>query len=431
MRRLGVAFVVVAGMAGAAEVAGVQGVARADTVFVEPENVFGHGGDGSIISPLDIVNWNLASNDTYIEVAGGNDSKASPPTLGRVCRNFDVASNGTYRIWGRVIAPSVEDDSFWVQVNGGSWINWNQIALGSSWHWDHVHDNATPTTAATFSLTAGPQTVCIAYREDGTKLDLLVVTDDTGFNPTPTLSGAPATPQNLAIIEGNGRNVLAWQLSLGATSYTIQKQVSADPPSFTTLASGVNGHSYYHDTTQGGVVCYRIVAVASTGSSAPTEIGCGDADLGDQQYLTSAGTFALTSPMILDVSTFDGFGVPAGTGSDSLSAPPSTGWARWDFRVAKTVTLKPWLIVVAPDGNHDSFWVRVDNGAWIKWNNIVPEPACGWDDLHDSDNGGATVNITVGPGSHKIEYAYRERGSYGRRIRLTDDLSNDPGGCFD
>jgi hypothetical protein len=41
------------------------------------------------------------------------------------------------------------------------------------------------------------------------------------------------------------------------------------------------------------------------------------------------------------------------------------------------------------------------------------------------------MNYTLSPGSHKIEFAYREGGTFGRRLRITDDLSTNPGGCFD
>jgi hypothetical protein len=39
-----------------------------------------------------------------------------------------------------VIAPDTAHDSFWVKMDGESWIKWNGIPLGTSWHPAYVHD---------------------------------------------------------------------------------------------------------------------------------------------------------------------------------------------------------------------------------------------------------------------------------------------------
>jgi hypothetical protein len=67
----------------------------------------------------------------------------------------------------------------------------------------------------------------------------------------------------------------------------------------------------------------------------------------------------------------------------------------------------------APNTSQDSFWVRWDNGAWINWNNLYWSCST----LYDSNNNGSIVRKTLGPGSHHIEWAYREGGA-----RLTDQI---------
>ncbi len=83
-----------------------------------------------------------------------------------------------------MIAPTVEDDSFWVRMDGGSWIRWNEVALGSSWHWDEAHNSDAGDAVVTFNLAAGSHTLTFAYREDGARLDRLLITNDTTFIPS-------------------------------------------------------------------------------------------------------------------------------------------------------------------------------------------------------------------------------------------------------
>jgi hypothetical protein len=130
------------------------------------------------------VNDTSASGGVHIAVAPGTSTAGSPPSNGRSTITFSVAQAGTYRIWGRVIAPTDADDSFWVRVDSGAWTNWNNIPLGSSWHWDDVHNGASGNTLVTYGLAAGSHTLAIAYREDGARLDKVLITNDAAFVPT-------------------------------------------------------------------------------------------------------------------------------------------------------------------------------------------------------------------------------------------------------
>src|SRR5262245_17655552 len=76
-------------------------------VFIESEV-------GGVTAPMQIANDPNASAGRYITVAAGNNSSADPPTAGIKSYQFNVASAGTYKVWGRVIARTTSDDSFWV-----------------------------------------------------------------------------------------------------------------------------------------------------------------------------------------------------------------------------------------------------------------------------------------------------------------------------
>jgi hypothetical protein len=96
---------------------------------------------GSITFPMQVGTDAAASGGSYIAVAGGNNSNSSPPTTGVATYNFNVTAAGTHKVWARVIAPTTSDDSFWMRMDGGAWIRWNEVSLGSSWHWDDLRNS--------------------------------------------------------------------------------------------------------------------------------------------------------------------------------------------------------------------------------------------------------------------------------------------------
>ena len=83
---------------------------------------------GSLTSPMQVRSDGAASGGQYIEVASGNNSTGSVPSNGHATYSFSVPSTGTYKVWGRVIATSYGNDSFWVRMDSGIWARWNGIA---------------------------------------------------------------------------------------------------------------------------------------------------------------------------------------------------------------------------------------------------------------------------------------------------------------
>jgi hypothetical protein len=86
-------------------------------------------------------------------------------------------------VWGRVKAPTTNDNSFWTKMDNGAWISWNNIPISSSWIWDDVHNANNNNTVVTYSLSAGTHVFTIGYREDGTQLDKLYISS-TGTTPS-------------------------------------------------------------------------------------------------------------------------------------------------------------------------------------------------------------------------------------------------------
>ena len=158
---------------------------------------------GSVGSLWQTSSSSSASNGQYVAIQSGNNSTGSAPgnSSGHINYTFSVNTSGNYNLWARVIAPTGSDDSFWIRMDGGSWLNWNNIAPGStSWTWDDV---------TSYSLSAGSHTLTIAYREDGTQLDKLYLSG----------SGSPSGAGNSATncSGGGGPSSSVYQLQNRAT----------------------------------------------------------------------------------------------------------------------------------------------------------------------------------------------------------------------
>jgi len=86
-----------------------------------------------------------------------------------------------------VIDQPTGRNSFWVRVKGATldttpdadgWVSWN-FPNGATWHWDNVRNGTAGGTdpVVHFTLSAGTYTLEIAYREDGARLDAIVISD--------------------------------------------------------------------------------------------------------------------------------------------------------------------------------------------------------------------------------------------------------------
>ena len=137
----------------------------------------------TLTAPWAIVRDSRASGGAAIVVPFGTNSIAAPPSGGRARFKFTLAKAGSYRIWGRTLTTSTSRDSMWIRVNNGPWQVWSGLAIGTSWLWEDVNAPAAVLEPATFALGAGAQTVDVAYREGGGRLDRLLITDVPTYVP--------------------------------------------------------------------------------------------------------------------------------------------------------------------------------------------------------------------------------------------------------
>jgi arylsulfatase A-like enzyme len=134
----------------------------------------------SIVKPLEVADDEDASKGKYIYAPNGTVDQYTPgPTMAIYMVNISQA--GEYVLWGNVSAADKGDNSFFVQVDNGLDNSW-EVEPGISWHWDVVN-NRHESDPVKFILTEGLHKIKVKLREDGTKLDKLLLTNNMGFVP--------------------------------------------------------------------------------------------------------------------------------------------------------------------------------------------------------------------------------------------------------
>jgi hypothetical protein len=142
---------------------------------------------GALTSPMQVATDANASGNSYIHVPNGSGNDGN----GQAEYTIYIPQTAEYVIWGRVLAPNGSDDSFYVMMDGDSERLWDCLYDGKSsqWSWDEVTERGNGTfdnpqyDPAVFHLTQGEHRLTIKQREDGTKLDKLLLTTDFNYVP--------------------------------------------------------------------------------------------------------------------------------------------------------------------------------------------------------------------------------------------------------
>jgi hypothetical protein len=140
--------------------------------------------DAEVSVPMIIHSDSEASASMAIGVPNGVGSFGSPSSqAGYAEFSFDIEASGDYFIWGRVLAPSGKDDSFFVAVDNDEFIRWN-TQQSIEWIWDKVWSNSIDPIV--YSLQPGVHTLYILHREDGALLDRILITGNRDYIPEGT-----------------------------------------------------------------------------------------------------------------------------------------------------------------------------------------------------------------------------------------------------
>lgn len=143
---------------------------------------------GSLTSPMAAGSHSQASSCGYVSSPQGNQ--------GAVELRFSVAQAGNYYFWARGMGLSdYNENSLWASVDGGARYHYEIPAPGGQWHWSRLFQESG--NAAPLWLTAGEHTIRFDGREQGARLDKVVIVNSVDYQPAATdvvPCTAPPTP---------------------------------------------------------------------------------------------------------------------------------------------------------------------------------------------------------------------------------------------
>ena len=143
--------------------------------------------NGAVLHDFKIAGDSAAFNGKFVWKPGDAGSRGSGK--GSVSWQLDVKQSGAYRLWGRILAPTPDDDSFYVSAHAGAFssarnsrsalvlekTDWHTGVTGTQWKWMPF--------PVEIELPAGEVVLTVHVREDGTKIDRLFLTADPSQEP--------------------------------------------------------------------------------------------------------------------------------------------------------------------------------------------------------------------------------------------------------
>ena len=248
------------------------------------------------------------SNGNYVDVTEGSGNHTTVPDEGKVMwYDVNVTNGGDFFLWALVNAPDTGGDTAYVSVNGGADIQLTASGTPGTWNWVRL-------SATASAINGGVNTLKVKVREDGLKIDKLVLTKSGSLTPsgitnTVQSCNGPAIPNAPTATPGNGQVALSWSAVTGATSYTVRWGTSSG--NYTSSQSGItgtsttvsgltNGTTYFfavsaHTATLASGLSNETAAAPASGPQAPPppwvtqDIGAVAAP-GNSTYVAATGT---------------------------------------------------------------------------------------------------------------------------------------------
>ncbi len=349
---------------------------------------------------------------------------------------FSDAQEGPFRLYARVNAHSNATDSYYVRINGGAWYAWKSgITFGRGFQW-----NAMPPL---IDLQAGTNTIDFAYREAGTRLDKLFLTAEgevpSGMGGEATNCGLPnVAPRAIAASDViHGYAPLTVQLN-GSESYDTDGQLTSYRWTWANgQAEGVNAQidlpvgshlvtltvtddEGAQDQDEVLVTVEEAVAPPTPPTSPdpmePTETDDPAEPQGANEWWLEAECALVGSRWKEELSgqASGGKYVVVPTGNSTAAAPADLSDNQVRFTLSALTAGNYFLFarVNAPSNAADSYWVRVNGGAWYKWSNGVRRGSgFNWTKLPTA--------LQLTSGLNSVDFAFRESGTQLDKVFVT------------
>jgi len=129
----------------------------------------------SASGPWTLYNSASASQDQCLYIPNGAGSGAT------ATYSFSVSEDSDYVMWARLVAPSGDDNSLFVQLDNTAEFVWD-MDVTSQWEWQKLSNRDNP-SFKTFHWSRGQHTIKLSQREDGLYIDKLLVTNNLEYEP--------------------------------------------------------------------------------------------------------------------------------------------------------------------------------------------------------------------------------------------------------
>jgi hypothetical protein len=158
---------------------------QAPTVSMQPGTpLYLEAESGHVAFPMVTAEDAAASGGKFVWMPG--EAGGQGGGQGGIAWALAVPAAGDYYVWGRVISPTPEDDSFFLDVSteaGGTraHLAWH-LGTHPQWTWvPYASEGRKEPTAV--ALPKGPVRFQVLAREDGARIDRLSITDKAGDKP--------------------------------------------------------------------------------------------------------------------------------------------------------------------------------------------------------------------------------------------------------
>ena len=125
-----------------------------------------------------------ASADMYIEIAqspvtnSAEKAETKKQIPGKASFEFDVSDDGEHYLWCRVWWFDTCGNSVRISIDGARPFSFGQDGTFKRWHWFKA-----PEGLKQLKLEKGQHSMVISAREDGVRIDQILLTDDSDFVP--------------------------------------------------------------------------------------------------------------------------------------------------------------------------------------------------------------------------------------------------------
>ena len=355
-----------------------------------------------------------AAGGQFVEVPEGTGNNYTDSTSGgpgQVSFSISIPQSATYALWARTIAVNGTSDSFYVMRNGALLREWT-VPLSTTWKWNKVTN---------LSLSAGTLILAFRQREDGTKLDQILLTNDLGLvpgsgNQSPAVNAGPdqtVTFPNSANLNGtvsddglpNPPATVTTQWNKVSGPGTV-KFGNANAVDTTASFSAAGVYVLQLSATDGALTTQDTVSITVNSASGGTVTITQEAETGNR-----------TAPMVITSDSAASGGafveVPEGTGNnytDSTSGGP--GQVSFSISIPQSATYALWARTIAVNGASDSFYV-MRNGALLREWTVPLSTTWKWNKV---------TNLSLSAGTLILAFRQREDGTKLDQVLLTSDL---------